>query len=223
MTTCPNCGHKISETDDICPNCGFNLKKYRDDFFTDQHQKAKFEEPDEGEKIISRAAYREEFIPEKQNTTVQRMIAWVRKNATLVFLLGVLLLILMSFSRAAGWTGFLALMVWLYIVCDRKDKIEQYTVDKRLTQKIDRIGSDVFNRVDARESKVKAKNREFVQKYPRIENHVREIKNVRKHHFNYVQISVIFTALVSLIVLFTDSGASAYTQRMSISLSLIHI
>lgn len=120
----------------------------------------------------------------------------------------------MSFSRAAGWTGFLALMVWLYIVCDRKDKIEQYTVDKRLTQKIDRIGSDVFNRLDARESKVKAKNREFVQKYPRIENHVREIKNVRKHHFNYVQISVIFTALVSLIVLFTDSGASAYTQRM---------
>ena len=217
MTTCPNCGHKISEKDDICPNCGFNLKKYRDDFFTDQHQKAKFEEPDEGEKIISRAAYREEFIPEKQNTTVQRMIAWVRKNATLVFLLGVLLLILMSFSRAAGWTGFLALMVWLYIVCDRKDKIEQYTVDKRLTQKIDRIGSDVFNRVDVRESKVKAKNREFVQKYPRIENHVREIKNVRKHHFNYVQISVIFTALVSLIVLFTDSGASAYTQRMSIS------
>ena len=145
------------------------------------------------------------------------MIAWVRKNATLVFLLGVLLLILMSFSRAVGWTGFLALMVWLYIVCDRKDKIEQYTVDKRLTQKIDRIGSDVFNRLDARESKFKAKNREFVQKYPRVENHVREIKNVRKHHFNYVQISVIFTALVSLIVLFTDSGASAYTQRMSIS------
>lgn len=217
MTTCPNCGHKISETDDICPNCGFNLKKYRDDFFTDQHQKAKFEEPDEGEKIISRAAYREEFIPEKQNTTVQRMIAWVRKNATLVFLLGVLLLILMSFSRAAGWTGFLALMVWLYIVCDRKDKIEQYTVDKRLTQKIDRIGSDVFNRVDARESKVKAKNREFVQKHPRVENRVREIKDGRKHHFNYVQISVILTALVSLIVLFTDSGASFYTQRMSIS------
>ena len=47
MTTCPNCGHEISETDDVCPNCGFNLKKYRDDFFTDQHQKAKFEEPDE--------------------------------------------------------------------------------------------------------------------------------------------------------------------------------
>lgn len=46
---------------------------------------------------------------------------------------------------------------------------------------------------------------------------MREIKDGRKHHFNYVQISVILTALVSLIVLFTDSGASFYTQRMSIS------
>lgn len=52
MTTCPNCGHKISDTDDICPNCGFNLKKYRDDFFTDKHQKAKYEEPDEVEKLL---------------------------------------------------------------------------------------------------------------------------------------------------------------------------
>lgn len=221
MTTCPNCNQPISEEDDICPNCGFNLKKYRDDFFTDKHQKAKFEQPDEGEKIISRAAYREEFIPEKQNTTVQRMIAWVRKNATLVFLLGVFLLILMSFSRAAGWIGFLALMVWLYIVCDRKEKIEQYTVDKRLTQKLDQVGSDIFNRVDAREDKMKQRNQRFVQKHPRMENHVREIKESRKHHFNYVQISVILTALISLIVLFTDSGASvsavSYTQRMSIS------
>lgn len=32
MTTCPNCGHKISETDDICPNCGFNLKNIETTF-----------------------------------------------------------------------------------------------------------------------------------------------------------------------------------------------
>lgn len=221
MTTCPNCGQQINENDEICPNCGFNLKKYRDDFFTDQHQKAKFEQPNEGEKIISRAAYREEFIPEKQNTTVQRMIAWIRKNATLVFLLGVFLLILMSFSRTAGWISFFALLVWLYVVCDRKEKIEQYTVDQRLTQKLDQVGSNIFNRVDAGEVKVKQRNQEFVQKHPRVENHVREIKDGRKHHFNYIQLSVILTALISLIVLFTDSGASVsavgYTQRMSIS------
>lgn len=108
MTTCPNCGHTISDTDDICSNCGFNLKKYRDDFFTDAHKKAKYEKPDEGIRIASRAAYREEFYPEKQNSTVQRMIAWVRQNATLVFLLGVFLLILMSFSRAADWGLFLS-------------------------------------------------------------------------------------------------------------------
>lgn len=221
MTTCPNCGQKISPDDDICPNCGFNLKKYRDDFFTDQHQKAKYETPDEGKKIATRAAYREEFYPEKQNSTVQRMIEWVRKNATIVFLLGVFLLALMSFSRAAGWICFLVLMIWLYIVCDRKEKIERYTVDKRLTQKINRVGSNVFNRVDERGDKIKQRNKNFVQKHPHVENQVEEIKKQRQHRFNYIQLSVVLTALISLIVLFTDSGAAvsavSYTQRMSIS------
>ncbi|NRN80865.1 hypothetical protein IMAU30115_00779 [Lactobacillus helveticus] len=79
MTTCPNCGQAINEKDDICPNCGFNLKKNRDNFFTDQHIKTKYESDNEGQQIISRAAYRAEFYPEKQNSTVQRMIAWVKK------------------------------------------------------------------------------------------------------------------------------------------------
>lgn len=221
MTTCPNCGHDISETDDVCPNCGFNLKKYRDDFFTDQHKQAKYEEPDEGKKIASRAAYREEFYPEKQNSTVQRMIAWVRQNATLVFLLGVFLLILMSFSRAAGWVCFLALMIWLFIVCDRKEKVEQYTVDKRLTEKINQVGSNLFNRVDEHEDKVRTRGKEFAEKHPRVENQVREIRKQRSHRYSYIQLSVILTALITLIVLFTDSGASvsavSYTQKMSIS------
>lgn len=221
MTTCPNCGHQISENDDICPNCGFNLKKYRDDFFTDQHRQARYEQPDEGEKIATRAAYREEFYPQKQNSTVQRMIAWVRQNATLVFLLGVFLLILMSFSRAAGWVCFLALMVWLFIVCDREKKVEQYTVDKRLTQKINQIGSNVFNHVDEHQDKMKKRTQEFAEKHPKVGDQVREIKDTRIHHFNYVQLSVILTALISLIVLFTDSGASVsavtYTQKMSVS------
>lgn len=221
MTTCPNCGHKINDMDDICPNCGFNLKKYRDDFFTDQHQKAKYEEPDEAKKVASRAAYREEFYPEKQNTTVQRMIAWVRQNATIVFLLGVFLLIVMSFSRAAGWISFIVLMVWLFIVCDRKEKIEQYTADKRLTQKINQVGSNFFNRVDEHEDKVKTRSKEFAQKHPRVENQVREIRKQQSHRYSYVQLSVILTALISLIVLFADSGASVsavgYAQKTSIS------
>ena len=221
MTTCPNCGQAINEKDNICPNCGFNLKKYRDNFFTDQHIKTKYESDDEGQQIISRAAYRTEFYPEKQNTTVQRMIAWVRKNATIVFLLGVFLLILMSFSRATGWISFLVLMIWLYIVCDRQEKIEQYTADKRLTQKINQMGSKVFNRVDKREDQIKKRNAVFAQNHPRVENQVREIKKQRQNRFNYVQLSVILTALISLIVLFTDSGAAvsavSYTQKMSIS------
>lgn len=221
MTTCPNCDHAIDPSDDVCPNCGFNLKKYRDDFFTDQHKQAKYEQPDEGQKIASRAAYREEFFPEKQNSTVQRMIAWVRKNATLVFLLGVFLLVLMSFSRALGWICFLALMIWLFIVCDRKEKIEQYTADKRLTEKINQVGSNIFNRVDEHGDKVKTRSKEFAQKHPKVENQVKEIQKQRHHRYSYVQLSVIMTSLISLIVLFTDSGASvsavSYTQKMSIS------
>lgn len=221
MTTCPNCGQKIGPDDDICSNCGFNLKKYRDDFFSNQHQKAKYETPDEGRKIATRAAYREEFYPEKQNSTVQRMIAWVRQNATIVFLLGIFLLILMSFSRAMGWISFLVLMIWLYIVCDRKEKIEQYTVDKRLTQKINQVGSNVFNRVDEHEDKIKQHNKNFAQKHPHVENQVQEMRQQRRRSFNYIQLSVVLTAIISLIVLFTDSGAAvsavSYTQRMSIT------
>lgn len=149
------------------------------------------------------------------------MIAWVRQNATIVFLLGVFLLILMSFSRAAGWICFLALMVWLFIVCDRKDKVEQYTADKRLTEKINQVGSNIFNRVDEREDKVRTRSKEFAEKHPKVESQVREIKKQRSHRYSYVQLSVILTALISLIVLFTDSGASvsavSYTQKMSIS------
>lgn len=221
MTTCPNCNQQISANDDICPNCGFNLKKYREDFFTDQHQRTKYEKSDEGKRVASRAAYREEFYPQKQNSTVQRMIAWVRQNATLVFLLGIFLLILMSFSRPAGWSCFFALMIWLFIVCDRKQKIEQYTVDKRLTQKINQIGSNVFNQVDEHGDKIKERGEKFAQNHPRVENRVRELKAKRPHHFSYVQLSVILTSLISLMVLFTDSGASvsavSYTQKMSIS------
>ncbi|EFG55502.1 hypothetical protein C5L18_001290 [Lactobacillus amylolyticus] len=41
MTTCPNCGQAITANDDVCPKCGFNLKKYREDFFTKQGIKKK--------------------------------------------------------------------------------------------------------------------------------------------------------------------------------------
>ena len=101
MTTCPNCGQSVTKDDEICPNCGFNLKKYRDTFFEDDSEKKSVQlQP-------KRAQYREEFRPKKQNTTIQKMIAWVRSNATIVFLLGVVLLVIMSFSRALGWTSFL--------------------------------------------------------------------------------------------------------------------
>lgn len=230
MTTCPNCGQPIDENDEICPQCGFNLNKYRDDFFTDQHQKAKYEQPGDAGKIASRAAYRKEFYPDKQNTTVQKMIAWIRANATIVFLLGVLLLFIMTFSRSLGWIVFLLLLVWLFITCDRAEKIEQYTADQRLTDKINQVGSNMFNSVAEGNQKIRSRGKKFEVEHPRVGNHVEQVKERHsKNHwrYSYIQLSVILTAFISLIVLFSGSGASianvAYTEKMSISKVLLSL
>lgn len=225
MTTCPNCGQAITANDDVCPKCGFNLKKYREDFFTKQGIKEKnatdSEAKQKEEATTSRAAYRKEFQPQKQNSTVQKMIAWIRSNATIVFLLGFLLLIITSFSVSLGWICFFALMIWLYIVCDRSAKINQYTADKRLTEKINQIGSDTFNSIADRGEKLRLRNKKFEEHHPKVEGEIEKVKNRKRLHFNYSQLSVILMAFMSLVVLFSSSGASVvssvYDEKMSIS------
>lgn len=217
MTTCPNCGHEITQDDQVCPNCGFNLAKYRETFFTEEKKS----------KAQSRAQYREEFKPKKQNSTVQKMIEWVRANATIVFLLGVVLLVIMSFSRPLGWIGFLALMVWLFIVCDRKEKVEQYTADIRLTQKINQVGSDMFNSVESHGEKARQQEKKFEEDHPKVARHVEKIKSKKVRHFSYVPLSVVLMAIINLFVLFTGSGASlsniSYTEHLSISKVILGI
>lgn len=225
MTTCPNCGKLVGKDDDVCKNCGFNLKKYRDDFFTDNYNIEKDDEPDAAGKVTSRAAYRREFYPTKQNTVVQKMIAWVRANATIVFLLGVLLLIIMSFSRPLGWLSFFGLMAWLFIVCERSQKIEQCTADRRLTEKVNQVGSNVFNSIESGSSKIRSKGQKFEENHPKVEKDVKKVKESRLRNFGYVQLSVVLTAFISLIVMFSGSGAEGvgglYQQRVSISKLLL--
>ena len=215
MTTCPNCGRPITDEDVKCPNCHFDLQKYRETFFTDQHQKAVFEDEKTGKKIASRKLYRQEFYPAKQNSVIARMLKWIHVNSMIVFLLGIALLILMSFSRSFGWICFFALLVWLYFVCSRQEKIDRYTVDERLTQKINQLGSNMFNEVAESKEKVRSKSR-LAQKS--IKN--KENAPVKKH-FSYVQLLVVLLAIINLIVLFTGSGASVldvtYSQKMSIT------
>ncbi len=215
MTKCPNCGQSVTNDDKICPTCGFNLAKYRQDYFSDN------EKP-----IKRRAEYRKEFKPEKQNSTVQKMIAWIRNNATIVFLLGIGLLIVMSFSRSLGWILFLILMIWLFLVCERADKIEQYTSDRRLTEKLNQIGSNTVNTFEDHQQKIRQKGKEFEKSHPRIEEHAKRVKEKRKIGYSYTQLSVILTAFISLVVLFSNSGATAvvnniYDERMSISRVLL--
>jgi hypothetical protein len=206
MDTCPNCKQPVKADQDFCRNCGFNLAKYRQEFFTDRHQKAKNEPKDEASRMARRAVYRQEFTPKKQNSTVAAMISWMRQNATIAFLVVVGLLIITSFSAALGWIVFFILLVWLYIVCDRKQgKIERYTADRRLTEKLNQVGSNVVNSVTDKEDQIKQKHPTLADKRSR---HQQERTAIRNKHFGYIQLSAIFTALISLIVVFTGSGAA---------------
>lgn len=211
MTTCPNCGRLISDNDEICPKCHFDLQKYRDTFFTDQYQKGNYENEKTGESIVNRKLYRQQFYPEKQNPTVKKMLQWMHNNSMIVFLLGIALLLVMSFSRSIGWVCFFALLIWLYLVCVKDGKIERYTVDKRLTEKVNQICSNMFNSVEESSQKVHSKSKT----HDRVEEHA-----VRKH-FSYVQLLVLLMAVINLVVIFTGSGASVsdvtYTGKMSLT------
>lgn len=216
MTTCPNCGQSITDNDKICPNCHFNLQKYRDTFFTDRHEAANYEDEQTAKKIASREVYRQEFYPKKQNLTIKKMLQWLNLNSMIVILLGIALLIIMSFSRSIGWICFFALLVWLYAVCARAAKIERYTVDERLTEKVNQVGSNLFNNFEDSKQKVKAK-----RPASKGERRLEEGAATVKKHFSYVQLLVILMAVINLIVLFTGSGASvtdiSYSGKMSIT------
>ncbi|MEB3364131.1 hypothetical protein SDC49_11555 [Lactobacillus sp. R2/2] len=146
------------------------------------------------------------------------MLQWIHVNSMIVFLLGIALLIIMSFSRSFGWICFFALFVWLYFVCSRAEKIERYTVDLRLTQKVNQLGSNMFNNVAESKEKVKAKSR-LAQKGNRYKENIQVNK-----HFTFVQLLVVLLAVINLIVLFTGSGASVldmtYGQKCQLHESL---
>ncbi|WEV43899.1 zinc ribbon domain-containing protein [Lactobacillus sp. ESL0684] len=193
MTTCPNCGRQITDDVEICPNCHFNVQKYRDTFFSDQYEQEKYEDEHAGAKIASRKIYRQEFYPEKQNSTVKKMLLWIHKNSMIVFLVGIMLLIVMSFSRGLGWLCFCLLLLALFWVCARQDRIERYTVDERLTQKANQLGSNFFNKIEDGRQK----------RHPKSEQ---SDSDIVKQPVNYVQLSIILTALISLVVLFTSGS-----------------
>ena len=211
MIKCPNCGHEVDDETTRCSFCGFDLEKFRQEYFSDRNKRPTDQDLDQ--KMLHRSLYQQEFKPKKQNTTVAAMIAWVRTNATIVFLLGVILLILMSFSRALGWFSFAALMVWLFVVCDKDAPIAQDTVDKRLTDKVNQVGSNLFNSVETQEVKVRTRRQTKVGTKPHD-------VPIRKRH-TALQIYLAMMALVSLLVIFFGPFAS-YSMMGYTGISIAH-
>lgn len=218
---CPNCGQSINENDEKCPHCGFNLKKFREEFFTDKHVKAPHEDKQTATRMTRRAIYEEEFSPKKQNSTVEAMITWIRVNATIVFLLGILLLILMSFSRPLGWFSFFALMIWLFVVCDKNKNPKQYTADKRLTQKVNKVSSDVVNSFEDGENKIKEHKARLDSKLGKTADVPKE-----KQKRTATQFGVILMAALSILTVFYgpfSSSSMESFQALSISKMLLNL
>lgn len=219
---CPNCGEDVKSTDKQCPNCHFDLEKFRNEFFTGQNQ-TRNESSDNRQKQETRSV--KKIAPKKQNSTIASMINWIQVNSIIVFVVGIILLILTSFSPSLGWSCFFALLIWLFIVCDKnKGKVtEQYTVDQRLTEHVNKVGSDVVNSFEEGENRVKAHRQKIDNKLGRDPE---AIKKVVKQKRTATQLGVVLIAVLNLLLVFSgpfSSGMMQGYQTLSISKALLSI
>ena len=218
---CPNCGEDLKPTDKQCPNCHFDLEKFRNEFFTGQDT-TRNEKNDDRQKQETRSVKKVE--PKKQNSTIATMINWIQVNSMIVFVVGIILLILTSFSPSLGWSCFFALLIWLFIVSDKNKgkKTEQYTVDQRLTEHVNKVGSDVVNSFEEGENKVRAHRQKIDDKLGRD---LEAIKKVVKQKRTATQLGVILIAVLNLLLVFSgpfSAGMNGY-QSASISRTLLSI
>lgn len=219
---CPNCGEDVKSTDKQCPNCHFDLEKFRNEFFTGQNQ-TRNESSDNRQKQETRSV--KKIAPKKQNSTIASMINWIQVNSMIVFVVGIILLILTSFSPSLGWSCFFALLIWLFIVCDKnKGKVtEQYTVDQRLTEHVNKVGSDAVNSFEEGENRVKAHRQKIDNKLGRDPE---AIKKVVKQKRTATQLGVVLIAVLNLLLVFSgpfSSGMMQGYQTLSISKALLSI
>lgn len=219
---CPNCGEDVKSTDKQCPNCHFDLEKFRNEFFTGQNQ-TRNESSDNRQKQETRSV--KKIAPKKQNSTIASMINWIQVNSMIVFVVGIILLILTSFSPSLGWSCFFALLIWLFIACDKnKGKVtEQYTVDQRLTEHVNKVGSDVVNSFEEGENRVKAHRQKIDNKLGRDPE---AIKKVVKQKRTATQLGVVLIAVLNLLLVFSgpfSSGMMQGYQTLSISKALLSI
>lgn len=185
---CPNCGQQIPANAKHCPYCGFLL--------TDK---------------------RENYHQESSNSTMAGMIAWIKSNATLVFWIGIGLMILTSFSWQLGWFCLLVLLIWLFIVSEKKEDVGQYVADQKLEADVDRVGSKLLNHAQQRGTRLREHREAKAASRP----------NRGKRRRTGWQIGTLLMALVSLLVVFFGPFASysmmGFASGPSIARSLLTI
>lgn len=189
---CRNCQKEMPADSKYCPYCGFENKP----------QLARREDYHHGSR--------------QNNSTITAMIKWLHNNTTIVFLTGVGLMILVSFSRPFGWFVFFALLIWLFIVCEKNGADNnQYTADKRLTEDVSHLSARVVNNVENDKERLQRRHRDS-----------EPVARVRKRRTG-IQVALLLMALFSLLVLFFGPFASYSTlglnSNASIARSLLSI
>lgn len=113
MKRCPSCGHLLKIDEAKCTYCGHIFSKE-----TEQN-KAEYTENTQG---MSRSQFQKESsssliepvrkLPLKE--IFQKMLLWIHKNSTIVFITGLILMVFTSIVPELGWTCLLLLLGWLF-------------------------------------------------------------------------------------------------------------
>lgn len=144
----------------------------------------------------------------QQNDTVLLMVEWIKHNAVLVFVLGIVLMIITSIIAFMGWAVLVCLLMLLYFICANEKIAEEYTVDRKLEEKVDVVGSSLVNSVEN----------------SRISNRYRRYRQSTREPRTWLQWGVIAMALICLVTIFYGpfaSDALSVVQGHTISNTLL--
>ncbi|APT15216.1 zinc ribbon domain-containing protein [Lactobacillus jensenii] len=198
MKRCPNCGHLLKIDESVCTYCGYTFSKEA------EQNKAEFTKVKQG---MSRSQIQKENSTNLMNTVsklplkeiFQKMLLWIHKNSTIVFVTGLILMVFTSIVPELGWTCLLLLLGWLFWVCKRDTPVKQYTVDKQLTADLNKTGERFGERADRQRERI-------INEHPEVEEKVRKVKQFRlPKSASVYRWGAILTSLISLFIFFSKS------------------
>lgn len=207
MKRCPSCGHLLKIDEAKCTYCGHIFSKE-----TEQN-KSEYTENTQG---MSRSQLQKENsssliqpvskLPLKE--IFQKMLLWIHKNSTIVFITGLILMVFTSIVPELGWTCLLLLLGWLFWVCKKDIPVKQYTVDKKLTADLNKTGERVGERADRQKERI-------ISEHPEVREKIKKVQQIKlPKNASVYRWGAIFTSLLSLFIFFSKSENTNSLSRV---------